>query len=357
MGLASSILDQAIHLSLAGSDDDLQAQLIDKDEPNKVFSRPELNRRATKACSLTSQCNGQPIPAYSHQYCDPKTKLCSFRCNSGYTLNGYTQLCIKNKLTTTTKTLSVTKTTTTVATPTIKLTSNKKGLGYNTALYLKPYTNAHSLSWAYNWANSETHDNQPLLSSQVEFVPMLWGKDSSGWTSSINKAIQTGSKHVLGFNEPDLISQSNISPKEAAELWKLNIQPLKGKLRLISPAITNGPPPNMGTGWLDQWITACKGQCSFDAVAIHWYDSATNVAYFKNYLTDIYKKHKKPIWLTEFAASGTQQQQVEFFKMVLPWLEQSNFIEKYAAFGAFSGTFVNSDGSLTTLGKAYRDIV
>ncbi|ORY78443.1 hypothetical protein BCR35DRAFT_325423 [Leucosporidium creatinivorum] len=80
------------------------------------------------ACSLTADCAGQTIPSNSHQYC--ASKVCSFRCNSGYTLYGSS--CVKNGGTTTTSqptttskatTTSKTTTTTTTTTTTKKATT------------------------------------------------------------------------------------------------------------------------------------------------------------------------------------------------------------------------------------------
>jgi hypothetical protein len=72
------------------------------------------------------------------------------------------------------------------------------------------------------------------------------------------------------FNEPDLGSQSNLSPTEAASLWKQYIQPLASRgVRLGSPSVTNGQPPSMGTGWLSDFIKACSG-CTIDFISIHW---------------------------------------------------------------------------------------
>ncbi|KAK4051341.1 hypothetical protein OIV83_002825 [Microbotryomycetes sp. JL201] len=358
LGLASDVLSHAIHLSLGAdqSESGLQARLSDnKDDPLSIRTRDR--RRATaKSCTLTSQCSGQPKPPYSHAYCDPKTKSCTFRCNSGYTLNGYTKKCVKNVGSKTSTSVTTTKASTASATATVKISSQKKGLGYNTAKFVKPFSDKNSLAWAYNWANSETWGNQPSLNPNVEFVPMLWGKDATGWSTAATKAISEGSKHLLGFNEPDLGSQSNISPTEAANLWKLHMQPFAGKAKLVSPAITNGAPPNMGTGWLDQFLAACTS-CRIDAIAIHWYDAAWNTGYFMNYLTDISNKYKKPIWLTEFAGSGTVTEQQAFFKKVIPWMESQSFVERYAAFGAFEGTFVNADASLRPLGLTYADTV
>lgn len=54
----------------------------------------------------------------------------------------------------------------------------------------------------------------------------------------------------------------------------------------------------MGTAWLDKFLQECHG-CRIDCIAFHIYDSATNAAYFKNYITNIGKKYGKPTFMTE----------------------------------------------------------
>jgi hypothetical protein len=66
--------------------------------------------------------------------------------------------------------------------------------------------------------------------------------------------------------------------------WHLTcIAQYAGKLKLVSPAATNGPAP-VGLAWLDTFFAACT-DCTVDAVAIHIYDSATNIAYFQSYIS------------------------------------------------------------------------
>lgn len=55
--------------------------------------------------------------------------------------------------------------------------------------------------------------------------------------------------------------------------------------------------------------------------------------------------------------SGTVAEQTTFLKTVIPYLEGKTEIARYAAFGDFAGTFVNSDGSLTALGAVYKNTV
>ncbi|KAL8276237.1 hypothetical protein RQP46_011354 [Phenoliferia psychrophenolica] len=137
-----------------------------------------------------------------------------------------------------------------------------------------------------------------------------------------------------------------MSPKWAAEQWVTNMEPFHGKAALISPAITNGGAP-MGATWMGEFLGNCT-TCHVSAVACR-----QNIDYFTNYLTDLAKSTGKPLWLTEFMGSGTVAEQQTFLETVIPWLEKSPFIERYAAFG----TFIDSTGALTALGTTYKNTV
>jgi hypothetical protein len=132
--------------------------------------------------------------------------------------------------------------------PTSGANSGKRGLGFNDVSAATPFGKA--ASFAYNWYSSCGAG----LPAGVEYVPMLWGADAThvnSWAADAQKGIDAGARHLLGFNEPDLGAQSNLSPQAAAAAWKAHMQPFAGKAKLVSPAITNGAPPAMGTGWLD----------------------------------------------------------------------------------------------------------
>lgn len=109
---------------------------------------------------------------------------------------------------------------------------------------------------------------------------------------------------------------------------------------------------------------------------LDWCHTCQNWCYFTGYFTDASKTFAGyPIWITEFAGSGTTQQQQSFLEYVIPWLETQSFVERYAAFGKpliftttyvnlsvliigdFAGNYVNNDGSLTALGTTYASTV
>lgn len=56
-------------------------------------------------------------------------------------------------------------------------------------------------------------------------MPMLWDSETNGWTQKVEAALESGSTAILGFNEPDLNTQSNIDPSTAATLYKEYITP------------------------------------------------------------------------------------------------------------------------------------
>ena len=155
---------------------------------------------------------------------------------------------------------------------------------------------------------------------------MLWSNapDHTGtWMDDATAAIAAGSTHLLLYvssfnaqlytrivlitfsifflhfsvNEPDLSSQANMSPPDAAAAWKTYMEPFYGKAILVGPAITNGGPP-MGKAWLTEFLQECDG-CHVGAVAMHMYDSATNVGYYKNYISDMCTTYNLPVLVTE----------------------------------------------------------
>ncbi|GAA5831801.1 hypothetical protein JCM5353_006172 [Sporobolomyces roseus] len=222
----------------------------------------------------------------------------------------------------------------------------KKGVGYNKA----SYTQQLDLCWAYNWDSTGSG-----LADGVMYIPMLWGeKKLDGWEAAADTGIKGGATHVLGFNEPDLAEQANMSPKKAAELWMSAMEPLaKKNIKLISPAVSNGVKTAdgapMGVPWMMEFLEACSS-CTIDAVALHWYDA---------HIEESHATLSKPIWITEFMGTGSATEQAAFIKSSVEWLEKQDYVEAYAAFGNFcdnpTANFVDCNGTPNDLGKAYSE--
>jgi hypothetical protein len=216
-------------------------------------------------------------------------------------------------------------------------------------------------SWYYNW--SATNASMPGPSG-VEFVPMIWGADAV--TDRTLATAKAEGDVLLGFNEPDLGEQANLTVERALELWpRLEAT----GMRLGSPAVAWGGAD--AGGWLDRFMTGAKeGGHRVDFIALHWYGSdfsAAAVGHLRGYLRAVHERYGLPIWLTEFALirfdGGTtypsDAQQSAFVTGATKMLASLSFVERYAWFGLpsteDSGTgLYRADRTLTAAGKAYR---
>ncbi|KAL2836420.1 hypothetical protein BJY01DRAFT_251997 [Aspergillus pseudoustus] len=234
--------------------------------------------------------------------------------------------------------------------PVLALAQGKRGLAYNDGALANLFSEHSQVTWGYNWGFTPNG-----LDVSDKFSPMLWGLPSAlspEWTVAVRA---TGVEAILGFNEPDLGAQANITPSDAAAGYLINMEPFAGQVRISTPAVTNGPPPNMGTGWMDQFFEHCV-TCTINFVAIHWYAN-NDPEGFKSHVQQFYDKYNLPVWVTEFAASGSEGEQIEFLQAVLPWLDAQPFVERYAYFGVFPGFLVNEAGDgLSQLGQVQIEI-
>jgi hypothetical protein len=249
----------------------------------------------------------------------------------------------------------------TKAAPPPGVKTRKKGVS---AWYFDGFTSALAdvkASWYYNWASGRGNLTAP---AGVEFVPMIWGADSTK-QSTLDEARRQG-KVLLGFNEPDLDGQADMTVEQALDLWpKLQAT----GMRLGSPAPAYGA-ADAGS-WFDRFMSGAKERgYRVDFIALHWYGSdfsAAATGQLKSYLQATYNRYHKPIWLTEYALikfSGspkypTQAQQAAFVRASTDMLEGLSFVERYAWFALpatdGSGTGLYRDGdSPTTVGAAYR---
>lgn len=230
--------------------------------------------------------------------------------------------------------------------------SGKKGAAYNDISLVSIVAGNGGVTWAYNW------DMRPggSLPPNVEYVPMLWGAEStSGWSSAVDSALSSGSQYLLGFNEPDHPEQANMSPEDAASAYKQYMTPYADRAKLVSPAITNSNNPGQGLDWMRTFLQACT-DCQQSVMAIHWYGGADGADDFKQHVTqciDLANQNgMNEVWITEFAATGDANSQVQFLQDVIPWLESQQGVGRYAYFMVSQGLLV-SGNSLSSIGQAY----
>jgi Glycosyl hydrolase catalytic core len=194
---------------------------------------------------------------------------------------------------------------------------------------------ASGASWYYTWAPSHPGIRTPR---GTRFVPMIWGTGSV--TTTTLRLVRTEGPYLLGFNEPDNGGQANMTVSQALGLWpKL----MATGLQLGSPAVATGAATP--GGWLDRFMAGAKARhYRVNFIAVHWYggDFTTNaaVAQLKSYLRAIYRRYRKPIWLTEFAlirfgATTTfpsARGQAAFVSAATTMLRGLAYVQRYAWF-------------------------
>ncbi|RMX75634.1 hypothetical protein D0869_11436 [Hortaea werneckii] len=230
--------------------------------------------------------------------------------------------------------------------------SGKRGLAYNDASLTSCFGGASKVGWAYNWGSSSNG-----LDMDVSYVPLLWGtsEDFTGaWNDNAQAAIDSGSQYLFSFNEPDMSSQANLSPEDAAEAYKKYMSPFAGKAKMCAPSVTNGG-GSMGLTWLSNFLDACS-DCQIDCVSIHWYDSYENTEYFKDHVNNATEiAPGKEVFVSEFGTTdGSDEQVSEFLQDVMPWMDSKDEVAGYAYFMVSEGMLVSGD-SASSYGSTYMN--
>ncbi len=242
--------------------------------------------------------------------------------------------------------------------------SKKKGLGQSskTPDWSKRLTDLRC-DWFYSWNHNIPKD----LPKGVEFVPMIYrySGDAQAITDTAASAKRAGITELLGFNEPDVKKQGNMTIEETLEAWPLL---MATGLRLGSPGCVH---PDKE--WMIEFMAGAKKRnLRIDFISVHSYGGPSPEALVKR-LENIHQMFNRPIWITEFAVGDWEAKSVEtnrhkpdsvlrFMEKVLPMLDKLDFVERYAWFpakptGAALGTSAlhDADGQLTRLGECYRE--
>ncbi|MET7669633.1 glycoside hydrolase family protein [Micromonospora luteifusca] len=242
------------------------------------------------------------------------------------------------------------------------VSTKRKGVGVWTFDGVSQALASSGASWYYTWDVAHPGVTSP---KGAEFVPMIWGAKSVT-ASNLQQAKRNG-RQLLGFNEPDLAGQAEMSVEQALELWP---QLEATGLPLGSPAVAwGGDRPGE---WLDRFMSGVKQRgYRVDFIALHWYGgdftTANAVNQLKSYLQAVHDRYRLPIWLTEFAlidfSDGvrfpTQAQQAAFLTAATRMLGGLSWLHRYAWFGLpatdkdQTGLF-RTGSEATAVGRAYQ---
>jgi hypothetical protein len=213
--------------------------------------------------------------------------------------------------------------------------TSKKGVSVWTFSGVDRALSKSGAAWYYTWATGHQGIKSPR---GVQFVPMIWGPGSV--TTANLRQVRREGPYLLGFNEPDNASQSNMTVAQALALWP---RLMATHLKLGSPAVaTDAATPG---GWLDQFMTGARADgYRVNFIAVHWYggDFATSAAVhqLESYLRAIHARYHLPIWLTEFAlirfgattVFPSPRQQADFVTAATTMLQRLRFVQRYAWF-------------------------
>jgi len=165
---------------------------------------------------------------------------------------------------------------------------------------------------------------------------------------------------VLGFNEPDNSTQSNISVMSAIALLPA----------FNNASIAVGTPATQanttGQAWMKSYMAdvAADATLRADFIAIHWYGWNAGSCDAKASQLESYIKYaegfpgNRPIWLTEWGclnqSAPTASGVVDFYKGAVAVFAKHPRLARYAWYPWSTNCALNNaDGSLTDLGKAY----
>lgn len=213
--------------------------------------------------------------------------------------------------------------------------------------------------WCYSWSP------WPNVSPGIEAVPMI--RDAS---SVYALRLGGNSDWLMGFNEPDLAGQADLTPDEAAQLWRIVEAKWPDKL-LVAPV-----PSHLHPYWLHGFYAAYVtryGQAPrLDALAMHCYLPTAQecIALAEQYEGLAQAWGIREGWVTEFAwtsVSADWQAQIAQFTT---YLEQSDFWMRYAPFVSYETcdnefwdcatagdpSLFDRFGQLTEVGRMYQRV-
>lgn len=132
--------------------------------------------------------------------------------------------------------------------------SAKRGIAYDLASPADLAALSPGMSWWYNWSpypNTAVPANY-ATQYRMQFEPMLW--TFNGTVSGM----QTNG-YILVLNEPNIVTQANVTPQQAAQMWpQFEALASQTGANIVGPAMTWGTMTGYEdpVAWLDAFYAA-----------------------------------------------------------------------------------------------------
>ncbi|MGD0382439.1 MAG: glycosyl hydrolase [Thermoguttaceae bacterium] len=242
--------------------------------------------------------------------------------------------------------------------------SSKRGFADTGANYNN--LQATGAGWYYTWG---TGTGSPGTFDALNY-PEFWGSASQ---STIDTTLTRNPNYILGYNEPEVSTQANMSVATAIANWTtisnstVAYNSAHGtNIQLVSPAVSD---TTAGKAWMTDFHTqAVAAGLKVDEVAFHWYGWSTpsNIsqaaANFEGSVNWYHNLWNKPVFITEFAihdwgGSYTDAQIIEanrqFLSIVIPWMESTSYVAGYSWYNWFSDSPLYDTNSYEPTVMAY----
>lgn len=218
-----------------------------------------------------------------------------------------------------------------ITSDTVTFYVSKKGLAKRENMGSAVKIQKMNLSWYYD---QHIIENDAAIGEGVSHVPMLWG--SKREFADEMEQVDPDCKYILGYHEPDLKEQSNLTPEQALKLWPLMQNTDK---RTVSPATSS---PDEPSDWLDSFMEGINAdeKLKCDCVAVHCRGDLGNVQSVLNAVDAVYEKYSKPIWITELSLTGdydfsyenvaTREKTAKYLEELVSALDSRDYVERYA---------------------------
>ena len=253
--------------------------------------------------------------------------------------------------------------------------STKKGVG---AVVTSECADVETLrgAWYHNWHAWADRDCDP--SKNQTFVPRIYNAERMIYLDiAIQNAKSSG--WIIGFNEPNLPWQGNLSPVDGAIAWRqLEIATEAEGIKLVSP-VPNQWVPGFFDPHGNQWTWAMVAEYEklygtrprFDALGWNIYKATGND--IQTYLMDrrteaLALGYDVPFWVLEYGGVCTASVDNNMMVMseITPWFEETDWIDRYSWFAnrldgstnqaegwQFCTLIDPATGELSELGKIY----